>query len=583
MFLPVARRVPMTRQRLSVFVCAGHCTKRSSTISRVLSSAFASSLASSPSTGSAASATAPAGATAHGAQHPYVSHVYRVLSQNAPCFPVDPQQVEIIRTPSAFYEELLSLTSTCTKRLYLSALYIGTDNKEKILMEKIHHQYKSVDSLCNVRFLVDFNRASRKDKMDANSLDLLMKIIKTPKASLSSAKLSLVRCPELDLTKTSLRARFFRYIHENLVTPQLTGRAKELFSTHHMKVYIFDDNVIISGANLSDLYFTQRQDRYILIRNNKPLADFYQAMLDILGDDTSISCTIDDLSCQTAEAKLLEHREKSFTSCTNLQERLRILLASSETSSLPPFPSPPSSSLHPLPTGSQCVVFPTVQFGSAGIVHDNRTLFQLLRSLPSLPPSDKVSLDFATGYLNLTDKLLQILANACRQGHRIAVSTASEEANGWFGAHSVFKYIPGMYSAILLNAMKFVKKEGCTDEKKFRFFEYQRKGWSYHGKGLWLSLLEKSGTDAVRAPSSTDESSLPFFTIIGSSNFGYRSSERDTESQLYILTTDAMLQRRLGKERDDILSFCHQVSKDSVQRNVNVLHQCLARCFSRFL
>lgn len=41
-----------------------------------------------------------------------------------------------------------------------------------------------------------------------------------------------------------------------------------------MKLYIFDDTLIISGANLSNDYFTNRQDRYYVIKD-KNLTDFY--------------------------------------------------------------------------------------------------------------------------------------------------------------------------------------------------------------------------------------------------------------------------------------------------------------------
>lgn len=41
-----------------------------------------------------------------------------------------------------------------------------------------------------------------------------------------------------------------------------------------MKLYIFDDTLVISGANLSNDYFTNRQDRYYVIKD-KNLTDFY--------------------------------------------------------------------------------------------------------------------------------------------------------------------------------------------------------------------------------------------------------------------------------------------------------------------
>jgi hypothetical protein len=40
----------------------------------------------------------------------------------------------------------------------------------------------------------------------------------------------------------------------------------------HTKVYVCDDTVILSGANLSHDYFTNRQDRYVVVRRAGPLA-----------------------------------------------------------------------------------------------------------------------------------------------------------------------------------------------------------------------------------------------------------------------------------------------------------------------
>jgi phosphatidylserine/phosphatidylglycerophosphate/cardiolipin synthase-like enzyme len=57
--------------------------------------------------------------------------------------------------------------------------------------------------------------------------------------------------------------------------------AREAVGVWHMKFYIFDDTIIISGANLSDTYFTNRQDRYVKFRS-KALCDFYTNFLDAL-------------------------------------------------------------------------------------------------------------------------------------------------------------------------------------------------------------------------------------------------------------------------------------------------------------
>ncbi len=43
-----------------------------------------------------------------------------------------------------------------------------------------------------------------------------------------------------------------------------------------MKYYVFDDQVILSGANLSASYFTDRMDRWVVLDNVPALADYLE-------------------------------------------------------------------------------------------------------------------------------------------------------------------------------------------------------------------------------------------------------------------------------------------------------------------
>jgi CDP-diacylglycerol--glycerol-3-phosphate 3-phosphatidyltransferase len=40
----------------------------------------------------------------------------------------------------------------------------------------------------------------------------------------------------------------------------------EISGVHHQKIALFDDTVIIGGANLSHNYFLNRRDRYMKLR-----------------------------------------------------------------------------------------------------------------------------------------------------------------------------------------------------------------------------------------------------------------------------------------------------------------------------
>ena len=43
------------------------------------------------------------------------------------------------------------------------------------------------------------------------------------------------------------------------------GVLGEVLGVHHQKIYIFDDRVVLTGANLSKNYFLNRRDRVISI------------------------------------------------------------------------------------------------------------------------------------------------------------------------------------------------------------------------------------------------------------------------------------------------------------------------------
>jgi CDP-diacylglycerol--glycerol-3-phosphate 3-phosphatidyltransferase len=80
-------------------------------------------------------------------------------------------------------------------------------------------------------------------------------------------------------------------------TPNLTGmrerclpkRINEGWGLQHMKLYGFDDELVLSGANLSNDYFTNRQDRYHVF-SSKEITDFYhQIYLAVCGISYAIS------------------------------------------------------------------------------------------------------------------------------------------------------------------------------------------------------------------------------------------------------------------------------------------------------
>jgi CDP-diacylglycerol---glycerol-3-phosphate 3-phosphatidyltransferase len=83
-------------------------------------------------------------------------------------------------------------------------------------------------------------------------------------------------------------------------TPNLTGirktilpkRINEGWGLQHMKLYGMDDEIIMSGANLSDDYFTNRQDRYHVFKS-KAVTDYFANVYRTVAD-LSYRVTVDD-------------------------------------------------------------------------------------------------------------------------------------------------------------------------------------------------------------------------------------------------------------------------------------------------
>lgn len=77
-------------------------------------------------------------------------------------------------------------------------------------------------------------------------------------------------------------------------------------------------------------------------------------------------------------------------------------------------------------------------------------------------------------------------------------------------------------------------------QSRIHLLEYEKPDWTYHAKGLWYYLPGKK---------------LPVMTLIGSSNFGERSVNRDLEAQVCIVTTSSSLQQRLNRECERLFSI----------------------------
>ena len=186
------------------------------------------------------------------------------------------------------------------------------------------------------------------------------------------------------------------------------------------------------------------------------------------------------------------------------------------------------------------VVFPTVQMGVFGITQDCDLTSSILRA-----GGEGSSYHFATGYFNLTERFMRdIMETRSRYG----LLMAHPEANGFLGARFPIGGIPHAYTEIVRTFRGRLIASGMKG--RARMIEYRRPGWTFHGKGLWVTEAGRPG---------------PSLTMVGSPNFGYRSEKRDLESQLVIVTENEDLQQRLGEEHRHLYSHSEAVEDSTLE------------------
>jgi len=96
--------------------------------------------------------------------------------------------------------------------------------------------------------------------------------------------------------------------------------------------------------------------------------------------------------------------------------------------------------------------------------------------------------------------------------------------------------VPSVY---LQNARDFLNRA----PENFKLMEWQREGWTWHAKGLWIESPKEKRVA----------------TIVGSSNFGYRSVHRDLEAQVLLVTEDKNLRNKIFEERKTLFEHAYPI------------------------
>lgn len=447
------------------------------------------------------------------------------ICSTAPSFPIKAHNIKILSKPDEFYQMLLHKSSTAQNRIVVSSLYLGTGHLEKALIESIRHRMVDLQGHLKVTFLLDHCRGSRGNM---NSRSMVAPLLEEQPDSV-----------QVSLYHTVALRGLLRWI--------LPERFNEVVGLQHMKLYIFDNTVIISGANLSHDYFTNRQDRYVILEDCKDLANFYvnlihkvcEFSLQLLPNGSTELHSAWPPDCHPYKGDKKKFIERA-------QRQIEEII------------KPPTTCNSIEPNVTDTWVYPFVQMGQLNIHQDSEVTSDLLQRSPS-----GSEIHLATGYFNLPKQYAEIILNKSQATYQIL--TAHPTTNGFLNARGLAGGIPALYTQLAKEF--FLKSYELKQNNRVLIHEYMHPGWTYHGKGLWLTLPGHQ---------------LPSLTLIGSPNFGSRSVDRDLETQIAIVTCNKELQSRLADEKNRLYGRGLKINKATFSKNdrqVPLWVFCISRFF----
>jgi CDP-diacylglycerol---glycerol-3-phosphate 3-phosphatidyltransferase len=458
------------------------------------------------------------------------------LDRIAPRIDIRADQLKVLKGPEEFYDALKRKIRGARKRIYLSTLYIGRSENElaSTIRDALLHNGPDL----KVSILTDALRGTRESPGPSCASLLAELAAEFPER----VEIRMYHTPNL----TGLRRRL------------IPKRINEGWGLQHIKLYGFDDEVIISGANLSTDYFTNRQDRYHIF-SSKRVTDYFARIHHAV---CSVSFLLRPSANEECYTLSWPTSNPAPSPLTNPREHTK-----AATSLLLPLVSPPGNP-PPIPSAPLTTsVYP--------IVSHPPTLNTELPALRALFSSPVASYTFTAGYFNphplITSSI--IACSSPPKSTSATILTAHPLANGFYNSSGISGLLPAAYTHLSLRFLQASRGANIQLREWQRGSVGQPGGWTYHAKGLWINLL---GYPVPSAPSSTTPTSTekntstevsqsgPAITVIGSSNYTTRSYRLDLEAGAIVVTRDTTLMQQWREEQEALLARSKPVSEEEL-------------------
>lgn len=574
------------------------------------------------------------GATGDSSKEHIADPLVKILSSTCCVIPANAANIHVLATPNDFYETLKAKIRASQHRVMISALYVGDGPLSKAFLQTLEDKVREVGEARRAERTLRSFPGSRADMVPSGDHSLHM----TPTASRDSLAGDIELLDDyankfsidvvLDYNRMHDRKNMMTIrplaeaasLYKNEVEVRLHlfqtpstlnrflgpfGRSKELLGVQHTKLFVFDDeDVLLTGANLSDDYFKNRMDRYLLVKDSPQLADWVRGALDcLIGLSHRVVYALEDaIPSETLQSAIVWTPSHS-------PQKAAMSSRKSSTDALGAQRATPSTSPHTTHSKSKLIIlpatcgvdatrdhaafraiakeqfdlfaadmydasvqrlrfllsrsaaseraevdtflFPTLQFGRVNIHHDVNVVHQILRGVTS-----GMRVCLTSPYLNMyhsfTDAVLKSRA-------AFDFITASLTSNGWSGQKGLAGQIPFYYFQLERSFYFLMESFGCTNRVHIR--EFTAPGMTFHAKGMWI-LAQPSSSVGVEGSPDRSVLGAPVIAAYGSTNYGNRSIHKDVEVEAFLYTWSASLQEQMRLELQRLLTQSELATRD---------------------
>ncbi len=387
----------------------------------------------------------------------------------------------ILDNPKIFTSKILELIESAEKRIIITALYLEKDEAGDKILRKLFEKKRDNPAI-DIKILVDWHRAQRGrigEKNSDTNADFYYQI-----------------------------RRDFGFVLEDTV--EIYGipvNTREVFGVLHFKGFVFDNNLLYSGASINNVYCYQfdkyRLDRYHLIKSGKICDAFYKQICDMVTDEAVQRLDVRErLQTSIFTDKIKSFRKKLAQS--NYQ------LADNETGDL------------------------TITALNGVRKKDN----VLNKTIESLFYSTEKELILFTPYFNFPKHLKKAVDYLLKKGKKIEIFVGDKTANDFYvkpdDDFHLSSVLPYLYEK---NLRSFCKKyQKYIDNGSLIVNVWKDGENSYHLKGMFVDHKK---------------------ILLTGNNLNPRAWNLDAENGILIFDNEQKLLKKMLNEKNQILKNTH--------------------------